>query len=184
MDNTDNTTTGPGAATLGRDSTGHQDTTLLLLCSPAGSLCACSQSSVPALQYLASVISHGDLASYSRAIPLQPATIPALCLGADHCGHKANVLVWRLGPWCQDSEAHSFIPSHHGFGDLLVCEFCPLGLMQTSHIIWNVIIQVSNIFLHIWIGTIYRFWPKPHKVYHTDVRKYSILLLYRLQVDI
>ena len=86
-------TTGPGAATLGCDSTGHQDTTVLLLCSPAGSLCACSQSSVPALQYLASVISHGDLASYSRAIPLQPATIPALCVGADHCGHKANVLV-------------------------------------------------------------------------------------------
>ena len=91
---TDNTTTGPGAATvctLGCDSTGHQDTTLLLLCIPAGSLCACSQSSVSALQYLASVISHGDL---GRAIHLQPATIPALCLGAATAAIK-------LMCWCE-----------------------------------------------------------------------------------
>ena len=183
---TDNTTTGPSAATvctLGCDSTGHQDTTLLLLCIPAGSLCACSQSSVSALQYLASVISHGDL---GRAIHLQPATIPALCLGADHCGHKANVLVWRLVPWCQDSQArhiHSFrhITWLHSFGDLLVCEFCPLLvrfkiLMQPELI--ELLKRKKIVLLIIGIGTLSihsDVCPKPHKMLFVSASRYSFL---------
>ena len=64
--------------------------------------------------------------SYSSATRNNPSAL-SWC---GHCGHKANVLVWRLVPWCQDSEAWH-IHSHHitwlnSFGDLLVCEFCPL----------------------------------------------------------